>query len=174
MLYCYFINKNLQQRKKHKTENNKMSKSKVTPIIIKHMHQMWQTGVKAKIIANSFNVSQSTYQTVKRTGWDYEEYKRVTDAMFDKLNNEYKNVKVFTKSKAFQSKKSSYVKRSDNSYTAENFTQANKENHTKFGTEAWLNRWIFDELQTLNNKTDETNSMLVKLFNQFYDIFKIK
>ena len=144
-----------------------MSKSKVTPIVIKHMHQMWKTGVRAKIIADSFNVSQSTYQTVKRAGWDYEEYKKVTNAMFDKLN-EYKD-EVFTKSKAFQSKKPSYVKRSDNSYTAENFTQTNKGNYTNFGTE-----WIFDELKELNRKTDETNSMLVKLFNQFYDIFKIK
>ena len=169
MLYCYFINKNLQQRKKHKTENNKMSKSKVTPIIIKHMHQMWQTGVKAKIIANSFNVSQSTYQTVKRTGWDYEEYKRVTDAMFDKLNNEYKNVKVFTNAKAFRSNKSSFVRTNDNSYSAKNIASFNKENKTSFGPE-----WILDELKELNRKTDETNSMLVKLFNQFYDIFKIK
>ena len=169
MLYCCFINKNLQQRKKHKTENNKMSKSKVTPIIIKHMHQMWQTGVKAKIIANSFNVSQSTYQTVKRTGWDYEEYKKVTDAMFDKLNNEYKNVKVFTKANAFRSNNSSFVKTNDSSYSARNIARFDKENKTSFGPE-----WILDELKELNRKTDETNSMLVKLFNQFYDIFKIK
>ena len=145
-----------------------MSKSKVTPVVIKHMHQMWKTGVQAKIIADSFNVSQSTYQTVKRTGWNYEEYKKFTNIMFDRLN-EYKEVKAFTKTKAFQSNKSSYVKRSDNSYTAENFTQNNKGTYNNFGTE-----WIFDELKELNRKTDETNNMLVKLFNQFYDISKIK
>ena len=93
---------------------------------------MWKTGVRAKIIADSFNVSQSTYQTVKRTGWDYEEYKKVTNAMFDKLN-EYKDVKVFTKSKAFQSKTPSYVKTDDNGYTAKNLTRFNRENNVNFG-----------------------------------------
>jgi len=146
-----------------------MSKSKVTPIVIKHMHQMWKTGVQAKIIADSFNVSQSTYQTVKRTGWNYDEYKKVTNAMFDKLNNEYKNVKVFTDSKAFQSKTPSYVKTSDNGYAAKSLARFNRENNVNFGPD-----WILDELQSLNKKTDDITNMLVKLFNQFYDIFKIK
>ena len=56
--------------------------SRITEPIIEAMKKMHEAGAKSKYIARAFDVSTSTYQNVKKTGWNYTAYRGLISSQF--------------------------------------------------------------------------------------------
>tara|TARA_Y100001951_G_scaffold98560_1_gene99522 strand:- start:955 stop:1383 length:429 start_codon:yes stop_codon:yes gene_type:complete len=59
--------------------------SKITPDVCGAMKVMWAAGISGAKIAKCFKVHVTTFQNVKRNGWNFASYKTYTDKQFEKM-----------------------------------------------------------------------------------------
>lgn len=68
-----------------------MAYQKVTSTVVDTMHTMFNNGINQSIIAQSFRVSLSTVQNVKKTGWNYNNYKELVRKQFNEMHKRTEN-----------------------------------------------------------------------------------
>ena len=70
-----------------------MSGRKVNPDVCINVKKWVEGGAKDKIIANAFDFSVATVQNIKKTGYDYEIYRKLVNKQLTNWSSKYGNAK---------------------------------------------------------------------------------